>query len=280
MHAFITRHAALFVLIIVIAVQLLFLAFQATRKHNVRLIKVWAVESFDPFVRSLRGLTGAAAGAFHTVGDYSKVSEENAELRRELTEARAEARQLAEDGAENSQLRALLDLDRRLPLRTIAAEVIAASPGAGSAFYIDRGAADGVAPDQAVISPDGVVGKTVAVFRHTAQVLLITDPSSGAGAMLEKSRDQGVLKGDGGRQCLLNYIMNGTDVAPGERVVTSGLDQIYPKGLLLGTVSKVAAGSIYEVIIVKPAANLGSLENVLVVLGERPLKTGNRSQNQ
>ncbi|MGH9396442.1 MAG: rod shape-determining protein MreC [Terriglobia bacterium] len=269
MQAFVGRHIPIFILIAVLLMQFFFLAYQVTRKHNVRLIKVWAVGAFDPFERSVRGLADATSGAFQSVGGVSRVSRENKQLRQQLAEARAESLQLSEEGAENEQLLALLDLQRRLPLRTIGAAVIAASPGTGSAIYIDRGTADGVAPDQPVITPDGVVGKTVAVFRQTAQVLLLTDGASGAGAMLEKSRDEGVLKGNGDGRCVLSYITNGAAVAPGDRVVTSGLDQIYPKGLLLGTVTSASEGNIYRIIAVKPAANMDRLEDVLVVLGQR-----------
>jgi rod shape-determining protein MreC len=117
-----------------------------------------------------------------------------------------------------------------------------------------------------VITPEGVVGKIIAVFNHTAQVLIITDGSSGVGSMLEKSGVQGVLKGGGDGVCHLDYIMNGEKVEVGDTVVTSGLDQIYPKGLLVGTVLKVSQGNIYKNITVKPAAPLDRLEDVLVIL--------------
>lgn len=270
MQAFISNHAAFFVLILALILQMLLLAFQATRKHNVRLIKVWAVSAFDPFERSVRGLSDAAAAANHSFGDYARVEQENKQLQQQLAGARALARQLAEAGAENAQLKALLNLQKSLPLRTLSAEVIAASPGVGSAIYIDQGAKDGLASDMAVITPDGVVGKTVAVFSHTAQVLLLTDSSSGAGAMLEKTRDEGVLKGSGDDVCLLDYISSSVPVAAGDKVVTSGLDQIYPKGLLLGTVVSVRAGNVYKVISVKPAVDLNRLEDVLVILNQAP----------
>ncbi|MGH9449032.1 MAG: rod shape-determining protein MreC [Terriglobia bacterium] len=270
MQAFVGRHVAFFLLIAVLLAQIIFLGYQVTRKHKVRLIKVWAVGAFDPFERAARGLTDATAGAVQSIGSVSSVRRKNKQLRQELAEVRAEALQLSEEGAENEQLRALLDLQRRLPLRTVSAAVIAASPGTGSAIFIDRGTADGLITDQPVITPDGVVGKTVAVFRHTAQVLLITDLSSGAGAMLQKSGDEGVLKGNGEGRCVLNYITNGTLVSPGDRVLTSGLDQIYPKGLLLGTVASIHRGNIYAVIAVKPAANMDRLDDVLVVLPDQP----------
>ncbi|MGH9404254.1 MAG: rod shape-determining protein MreC [Terriglobia bacterium] len=266
MQAFVSRHFSVLVLAAVLVAQFLFAGFQETRGHKVRLIKVWAVAAFDPFDRSVRGLSDITSAAFHSFGDSASVERENGELLRQLSEARAESRELAEAGAENARLRALLDLEPRLPLRTVSAAVIAASPGAGSAIYIDRGAKDGLSADLAVVTPDGVVGKTVAVFRDTAQVLLITDASSGAGAQLEKARDEGVLKGSGDGLCALDYIPNSTAVAPGDQVVTSGLDQIYPKGLLLGVVASGRGGNVYKTISVRTAVDMDRLEYVLVIL--------------
>jgi rod shape-determining protein MreC len=116
-----------------------------------------------------------------------------------------------------------------------------------------------------VVTPDGVAGKIIAVYPQSAQVLLITDPSSGAGSLLQDNRIQGVLKGTGRGLCKLDYVMNEDAVSPGDRVVTSGLDQIFPKGLPLGTVVKVGEGNIYKEIVVKPAVALDRLEEVLVV---------------
>lgn len=266
MQAFIVRHGSFFILIVVLLAQLMLLAFQVTRKNNVRLINVWAVAAFNPFERSIGGLTDAVSGAWRSYQDLWQAQRQNRELQQELAEARAQVLQLSVEGSENAQLHALLDLERRLPLRSVGATVIAVSPGSGATVFIDKGAADGFAADMPVITPEGIVGKTIAVFQHTTQVLLVTSPGSGAGCMLEKSGAQGVLKGDGNGICHLDYIMNEENVLPGEYVITSGLDQIYPKGLLAGMVVKVSNGSIYKQITVKPSAALDRLEDVLVVL--------------
>ncbi|MGH9438529.1 MAG: rod shape-determining protein MreC [Terriglobia bacterium] len=266
MQAFISRHVSFFILVSVLLAQLILLAFQVTRKHHVRLINVWAVSAFDPFERSVSGLGDAASAAWHSYPDLWQAQRQNKELQGELAEARAEVLQLSVEDRENTQLRSLLDLQRRLPLRSIGATVIAASPGAPLTIFIDKGSAEGFAADMPVITPEGIVGKTIAIFHHTSQVLLVTSPDSGAGCMLAKSGAQGVLKGDGNGLCYLDYIMNSEKVEPGDIVSTSGLDQIYPKGLLAGTVVKVSDGDIYKHIVVKPAAALDRLDDVLVVV--------------
>ncbi|MGH9355606.1 MAG: rod shape-determining protein MreC [Terriglobia bacterium] len=265
MQAFVVRHGSFFILVGALLAQLILLAFQVTQRNNVRLINVWAVTAFDPFERSLSGLTEALSGAWTSYHGLWQAQRQDQMLQQELAGARAQVLDLSQQSSENAQLRALLGLERRLPLRSVGATVIAASPGTDSTISIDKGAADGFASDMAVLTPEGIVGKTLAVFRHTAQVLLLTSRSSGAGCMLESSGAEGVLKGDGDGLCHLDYIMNEEKVAQGDVVVTSGLDQIYPKGLLAGVVVKVSNGDIYKQIIVKPAAALDRLDNVLVV---------------
>ena len=129
-------------------------------------------------------------------------------------------------------MRGLLNFKNGLTFQTVAAEVIATSPGETSnAIFIDKGSDSGLTSDLAVITPEGVVGKIVAIFPHSAQVLLITDPSSGVGATFAQSRVQGILKGAGNSSCDLHYVMNEENVARGEAIATSGLDQVYPEGI-------------------------------------------------
>ncbi len=265
--AFVGRHRPLFVLVGVLVAQLLLLSLQITRNHNVRLIQVWAVAILDPFERCLRGVVNASSRAWSTYHGLWHAQQQNEELHVELVAAHTRIQQLSEQAAEAQRLRALLDFREHLPFPTVASEVIASSPGESSnAIFIDKGMDSGLTSDLAVITPEGVVGKTIAVFPHTAQVLLITDPSSGVGGLLERSRIHGVLKGSDGNSCKLLYVMNEEQVSVGDPVLSSGLDQIYPKGLPLGTAIRVGDGNIYKTIIVRPAAMLNRLEAVLVVL--------------
>jgi rod shape-determining protein MreC len=260
-------HRPLFILLAVLLAQLLLLSFQITRNHNVRLIRIWTLAVFDPFERSLKGITDATTWAWRTYGGLWRAQQENRDLRRELATTRSQLRQVAEYAEESDRLRRLLDFKAHVPFQTVAAEIIALSPGANSnAILIDKGIDYGLTPDLAVITPAGVVGKIVSVYHHNSQVLLISDPSSGVGSMLERSRTQGVLKGVGNNLCQLDYVMNEESVSPGDAVVTSGLDQIYPKGLPVGIVLKVGDGNIYKSIGVRPAVAMDRLETVLVVL--------------
>jgi len=267
MQAFVAGHRPFFILTTILLAQLVLLSFQITRNHNVRLIKIWAVAIFDPFERSLKGITDATTQAWRTYGGLWQAQRENQDLRRELAATRSQLQQVAERAAESDRLRRLLEFKARAPFQTLAAEIIAFSPGASSnAVLIDKGIDYGLTPDLAVITAVGVVGKIISVFHQSSQVLLITDPSSGVGSQLERSRAEGVLKGSGSNLCQLEYIMNEESVSPGDAVMTSGLDQIYPRGLPVGTVLNVGDGNIYKSIVVRPAVALDSLEAVLVVL--------------
>ncbi len=267
LQTFVARHRAFVILMAVLVAQLLLLSFQITRGNKVRLIQVWAVAVFDPFERVAHKVMDATTGAWDTYRDLWRAHQQNQELQVQLVAARSQIHQLAEEAAEARRLRALLEFKQRLPFRTLAAEVIATSPGEHSrAVFIDKGSRAGLTSDLAVITPKGIVGKTIAVFPYSAQVQLITDPSSGAGCFLQRSRAQGVLKGGSLNLCEIHYIMNEESVAVGDLVLTSGLDQIYPKGLPIGSVMQTAAGHIYKEISVKPSAALDHLETVLVVL--------------
>ncbi|HTS69970.1 MAG TPA: rod shape-determining protein MreC [Terriglobia bacterium] len=274
--AFIGRHRHFFTLLAVVAAQILLLSLQITRNNHVRLIRYWAVEAFDPLERSVGGLMSVVTNAYRTYGHLWRAEQENQELHVQLVAAEAQIQRLGEQAGETQRLRTLLDFKSQAAFQTVAAEVIASSnsgldmPGGNSksltAIFIDKGSDSGLTADLAVITPQGVVGKILAVFPHSAQVLLITDPSSGVGVTLAQSRVQGILKGGNNGLCDVRYVMNEEAVSHGEAVITSGLDQVYPKGLPVGTVTGVGEGNIYKTITAKPAVDLNRLEIVLVVV--------------
>jgi rod shape-determining protein MreC len=278
MQLFVARHIPLLVFLGVMLGQLLVLSLQITRGQNVRLIHVWAETIFDPFEREMRAVVDATSNSWQTYRGLWHAQAENRELKTELVSAQGKIQQLSDQAQELQRLRALLDFKNQLSYQTIAAEVIAASPGENSnAITIDKGMDSGLTADMAVITPRGIVGKTLTVFSRTSKVLLITDPESGAGVALAKSRTQGVLKGSGSGQCKMDYVMNEEHVAPGDAVVTSGLDQIYPKELPVGIVVISGNGNIYKNIIVRPVAELTRLETVLVVV--KPLSRQEQASN-
>jgi rod shape-determining protein MreC len=267
--AFISQHRSFFILLTVLMAQLVLLSVQVTRDRNVPLAKVWAVSTFAPVERGLRGASDGIEGAWTAVRDLGHQEQNERDLNGRLAADEYEIRELSAKASENDRLRSLLAFKTHAGYSTVAAEVIGSSPGENSnAILIDKGTDAGLMADFPVVTPDGVAGKIVAVYGHSAQVLLITDPAAGAGALLEQSRVQGVLKGAGRGLCRLDYVMNDSAVSPGDKVVTSGLDRVFPKGLPIGTVVEAKDGNIYKNVIVKPAVALNQLEAVLVVVSK------------
>lgn len=267
---FVVRHRSFFILAAVLIAQLLLLSAQITRNQKARLIQVWAVAILEPFERAFHVVTESAETTWEDYRGLFSAHEQNRELNVQLISARADIQRLSEQAAETRRLRELLEFKTHLPFQTVAAEVIATSPGdASRAIFVDKGEDAGIVTDSAVINPRGIVGKIIAVFARTSQVLLITDTSSGVAAALGESRVQGIIKGTGQNSVELQYVMKDIPVVTGETILTSGLDQIYPKGLVVGTVAQVTEGNIYKNITLKPAASLDRLESVLVVIKPR-----------
>jgi rod shape-determining protein MreC len=195
------------------------------------------------------------------------VRKENDDLKNEIVQMKMREVRLTEDANQARRLQLLLGFKESYIAKTVPAQVISTTGSEFSrAIYIDKGQKDGIAQDMPVITPEGIVGKVLRTFPAASLVLLINDPTSGAGVILEKSRLQGILKGSPNGTTLVHNIMTDEKVEPGDRVLTSGGDRVFPKGLLVGTVMSVGSGQdLFLNIRVKPAAAIGHLEEVLVI---------------
>ncbi len=264
------RYKNLIVLAAVLFVQILGLAVQVRRtadNESSRLIRVWAVGAVSPFEKVLRWVQTSTGDVWHNYFYLRGVRAENRELKREIERMRLEQVRMSQDADQARRLQALLAFKEQFISRTLAAQVIGASGSEQSrTVYIDKGENDGVKPDMAVITVGGIVGKVLHVYGSTSQVLLINDQTSGVGAILDKSRLQGILRGTAAGEVVLEKVMSDESVPQGEQVLTSGGDRIFPKGLPIGTVTKVSTGSdLFLNIRIRPSANLSKLEEVLVV---------------
>jgi rod shape-determining protein MreC len=254
--------AAIFLQIVGLAVQVK----RSSQNQSTRLIRVWSVAAITPIEKNIVRLQGGVSDIWHNYMYLRGVRQQNRELQDQIQQLQLEQVRLRQDAEQARRLQALLGFKEQFIDKTIAAQVIGSSGSEQSRLvYLDKGSADGISQDMAVISAQGVVGKVMQVFRHTAQVLLVDDQNSGVGTILEQSRLQGVLKGRATGELVLDKIMAEEEVKAGDRVLTSGGDQIFPKGLPVGTVSNVARGPEFLVVTVKPAASLNHLEEVLVI---------------
>jgi len=169
---------------------------------------------------------------------------------------------------ENDRLKNLLSLKQKMPLKVIAAQVIARSADSWvSLIIINKGTRQGIRKGYVVITFAGLAGRVIEVSDLTSKVMLINDPHLGVSAIIERTRQEGLVSGTLGNTLIMRYLPKDADIQPGDKIITSGLTEMYPKGLAVGTV--VSFGDEFSGLsryaIVKPEVALGAIEDVLVV---------------
>jgi len=268
-----TRHRPLALLATVVVAQILLLAFQVKRNNNVRLIRYWAAELVTPGEKgaswTFSGIGNIWSGYFALRGTHA----ENLRLQQQVGQLEIRNQELESQAKEAQRLSALLDFHKAHPeAPMVAAQVIGGSADLSShTLFINKGERSGIRRNDAVITPTGIVGKIVEVTPGTSQILLINDRDSGVGALFSDTRTQGIIKGNGDPEPVMAYVTNEEKVHPGEVILTSGEDRIFPKGLLVGTVSSSKAGYPFQTIHVNTAARLDRLEDVMVLLSQQEL---------
>lgn len=269
-----SRHKSIFLLTGVVLLQVLMLALQIKRDSEGRLIRVWTVGAFSPFERAGAHGIGHLRDTWNHYFALQDTARENEQLRRDNDQLKMQLSQLQSKAAEADRLALLLDFRKshqNVPM--LGSRVIATSAGTASATVVlDRGSKDGIRKNMGVITPEGVVGKVVEVFDDTTEVLLLTDKDSGVGAMIGNSRIQSPVGGTGEPLLAMKYVANDDAVNVGERVVTSGMDKIFPRDLPIGTIAEIKPGNPFKTIRVRPSANLSRLEEVIVLLTLQPLQ--------
>ncbi len=271
MESFLKRYSNLLTLTTLLVVQVLGLAVQVKgpteNGNSSNLLHVWAIRLISPLEKAFVYSGNATRNVYRDYFALRSVHKENDALKQQIEQMRLQNVRLQEDAMQARRIQALLGFKEQFIHKTVAAQVIGTSGSDLSrVIYIDRGSDDGIKPDMAVITSDGVVGKILRVQGSTSQVLEISDQTSGVGALLVNLRLQGIVKGTAGGDIVLNNIMQNEKVEVGDQITTSGGDRIFPKGLPIGTVSSTFPGrDVFLNIRLKPAAKLDKLEEVLVV---------------
>jgi len=267
MESFLNRYRNLTVLLVVVALQLLLLAWQVKTSQDVRLLRVWSVSTVTPV---MRGLEFVRRNTIGLVGDYFVllgVREENRRLHEELGKLKMQNHFLDSELATADRVRALAAFQSQSPSKTIAARIIGSGTAANSAeVFVDRGTNQGVEKGMAVVTPDGIVGKIVEAYPMASLVLLATDPSFAAGVVSQKDRVHGELRGLGHGNCKITEVQNEQKVDVGEWFYTSGYDRIFPRGFPVGQAVVVRNGSEGKEIFLSPSGFQGGLDEVLIVL--------------
>jgi len=286
MESFFARYRNLFVLLLLLVTQVIGLAVQVRRNAagrnvydaqdstGVRLIRLWANSLVSPPERAVQSSKTGAGSIWDNYFALRHVRQENKDLQATVDRLRLEQAALLEDARQGQRLQAILGFQEKYLYKTMAAQVIGTSGSDQSqVFTIDKGHDNGLKRDMAVITAEGIIGKVREVFGHTAQVLEINDQSSGAGVILEETRIRGILRGNAEGQPQIVGILSDNRIKPGEKVLTAGGDEIFPRGLPVGTVEKVVSDPDRDGfirVIVKPAAHLDRLDEVLVITDSEP----------
>ena len=247
------------------------------------LVVGWIVFLGQPtrFSTKLRMIFVQLCTPFVELGDYfpfvqsrRQLARENKQLRQENDALRQEVRALGETGRENLRLSQLLNVKEHTPFRTVTARVIGRDASNWwRSLQIDRGSNDGITDNMAVLDADGLIGKTVSVSSSQARVLLITDQNCKAAALLQDTREPGVVSGTEtafsiSPHLMMTYVNRDAKVAPGESVITSGLGGVFPKGILIGTTTHARINrqtGMYQDVDIAPAVDFHRLEEVIVI---------------
>lgn len=214
----------------------------------------------------------AALGFWTTYVDWKSAWRDNMVLRAENEQLKLQALQVEETRAENARLRRLLDLGQRLPLSTLAGEIIGREGGGWvRTLTVNRGRGSGIARQAPVIVPEGLVGRVVQVRSGASVIQLLNDPASTVGAIALRSRTPGLVEGDAGGVVRFKFMArDGAGVAPGDLVVTSGLGNLFPKGLPIGRVVRVEdkGSALFNFAVLSSAVDFNRVEEVLLVTGQ------------
>jgi rod shape-determining protein MreC len=258
-----------FLLLAISVGHLLLISLQVQSKSG---IPVFQAVTFGLFAR----VQGATASTLYGIRDFwgnyvwlRGVRAENETLKHQVADLQVTLQAQRALAERSARLQQLLDLKSSSTIQTIAAEVIAGNPNPGMlTITIGRGSADGVQKDMAVIAPGGIVGRIIGnPAAHASRVQLIIDRNAAAGAFTERTHSGGMVAGvDKDPPLIMDLVSNLADVKPGDVVVASGVDGIYPKGFVIGRVETSERGTgLYRTITVRPAVDFSSIEEVLVV---------------
>ena len=255
------------VLVGAVLLHVILISAQVNTASGLPVLQVITFGSFSEVQRGTMAIIDGVRGTWSGYVALQNVQQENTALKQELQTMQVRLQQERAEAQRTDNLRQLLELRERANLDTVAAEVIA---GAASPDFqtvtIDKGSADSLETDMAVISPAGVVGRIILPSRRASKVQLLIDRNAAAGALIERTRVQGVVVGIGDGMLHMQYVPGTADVKTGDLVVTSGIDGIFPKGFVIGTIDHADRGAgAYHEIVIRPAVDFSRLEEVLIV---------------
>lgn len=222
---------------------------------------------FSPVPKFVNWIGGTVQDMHHGYLDMRAAVNENLELRRKVASLTTENLKLRQSEGDLKRLRALLAYAEQFEMQTSMAQTIMLdTAGRFKSIIIDQGSADGVQVNDVIANANGLIGRVVLTTNDLAKVQLVTDNNSSIGALVDRTRRQGVVRGNGSGMIQMFDIPALADVQPGDRVLTAGIDGIYPRGIVIGTVIRAEPGqSLFKSVSIRPAVDFGTIEEVIVI---------------
>jgi len=244
------------------------------REMNFNLLQTIIIEGLSPLEKTIVMSKNSVIGLWDRYIYLINVRKENQILKRMINRLKEENNRYREAVMANIRLEKLLDFKEKIPVPIVPAQVVGWDPSTWfRTIIIDKGLKAGIKQNMLVVNSDGVIGRIMQSSSNYSKVLLIIDPNSAIDSIVQRTRARGILEGTGGGDCELKYFSKNDDVREGDRIVSSGLAGVFPKGLALGEVTKVkgASSEMFQQVKVKPSVDFAKLEEVLVILGKAPL---------
>ena len=222
---------------------------------------------FSPVPKFVNWVGGSAQDIHHGYLDMRRAVNENVELRRKVASLTTENLKLRQSEGDLKRMRSLLAYAEQFDMQTSMAQTIMLdTAGRFKSIIIDQGSSDGVQVNDVVANANGLIGRVVLTTNDLAKVQLVTDNNCSVGSLIERTRRQGVVRGNGSGVVQLFDIPSLADVQPGDRVLTAGIDGIFPRGIPIGTVVRAEPGkSLFKSVTMKPSVDFGTIEEVIVI---------------
>jgi len=255
-------------LVAIVWLSILLITYQVKTGRRIETINRPVISFFSFFHKAIVGMNFRAASLWESYIWLVNTEQENIRLRQESNQLKEIINNCQEYRLENERLRALLKFKKKAAISAIPAQVISRDPSSlFRTIVIDKGSQDKVDKNQAVVTHQGVVGRTIEVYPSTSKVLLVCDPNSSLAVLVQRTRDEAIVAGWREDTFKLNYLPRSAQATPGDIVVTSGLGGIFPKGLMVGTLTslKKSKYGLFQSAEVVPSVDFSKLEEVLVI---------------
>lgn len=263
------KHRSVLLTSLLLIVILILISSNVGKERNFNPLQTIIIEGLSPLEKAIVTSKNSVIDLWNKYIYLINVRKENQALKRMINKLKEENNQYREAIMANIRLEKLLDFKEKVPAPMVPAQVVGWDPSTWfRTIIIDKGIRDGIEPNMPVVNSDGIIGRIMQTSSHYSKVLLIIDPNSAIDSIVQRTRARGILEGTGGGDCELKYFSKNDDVREGDRIVSSGLGGIFPKGLALGEVTKVKRGNseMFQHVKVRSSVDFTKLEEVLVIL--------------